>query len=236
MLTAAGRTSSAKIFERQVEVGIANLAEDSRARRRRDRRVFLCGTDFGTQTSSFCSVKTFDSVEAALRRVLPTGFTKTPPGRPSSTPAARRSVLRVDDRRRDRHLNPGPMLGQRHGPADAEGEIQGRLVFWGGGVDTQRTLPFGTPAEVRAEVLERCEIFAGRRFRVSPRSITFRPTRRSIATSWRCSTRSRNWTAALSLRGAYCLSIAAPKSVRSQLLKLYDRHCEQSEAMTIEPS
>jgi formate--tetrahydrofolate ligase len=35
-----------------------------------------------------------------------------------------------------------------------------RLVFYGGGVNTQQTLPFGTPAEVRAEVLERCEVFA----------------------------------------------------------------------------
>jgi uroporphyrinogen-III decarboxylase len=33
------------------------------------------------------------------------------------------------------------------------------IVFWGGGVDTQKTLAFGTPDEVRAEVLERCEIF-----------------------------------------------------------------------------
>ncbi len=31
-----------------------------------------------------------------------------------------------------------------------------RLVFWGGGVDTQKTLPFGTPHEVRKEVLSRC--------------------------------------------------------------------------------
>lgn len=34
-----------------------------------------------------------------------------------------------------------------------------KLVFWGGGVDTQRTLPFGTPEEVRKEVKERCQIF-----------------------------------------------------------------------------
>jgi uroporphyrinogen-III decarboxylase len=32
------------------------------------------------------------------------------------------------------------------------------VVFWGGGVDTQRTLPFGTPHEVRAEVRERITI------------------------------------------------------------------------------
>ncbi|GAI01068.1 unnamed protein product, partial [marine sediment metagenome] len=34
-----------------------------------------------------------------------------------------------------------------------------RLVFWGGGVDTQRTLPFGSPEQVRREVAERCRIF-----------------------------------------------------------------------------
>lgn len=34
------------------------------------------------------------------------------------------------------------------------------LVFWGGGVDTQHVLPFGTPQQVREQVLRRCEIFA----------------------------------------------------------------------------
>ena len=33
-------------------------------------------------------------------------------------------------------------------------------MFWGGGVDTQQTLPFGTPQEVRDEVRERIETFA----------------------------------------------------------------------------
>jgi len=35
-----------------------------------------------------------------------------------------------------------------------------RMTFWGGGVDTQKTLPFGTPGEVREQVLRRCEVFA----------------------------------------------------------------------------
>ena len=34
-----------------------------------------------------------------------------------------------------------------------------RVVFWGGGVDTQITLPFGTPEEVKAEVMQRGQIF-----------------------------------------------------------------------------
>jgi len=33
------------------------------------------------------------------------------------------------------------------------------ITFWGGGVDTQKTLPFGTTKEVREEVEERMKIF-----------------------------------------------------------------------------
>jgi uroporphyrinogen-III decarboxylase len=32
-------------------------------------------------------------------------------------------------------------------------------VFWGGGVDTQKTLMFGAPGQVKEEVKKRCEIF-----------------------------------------------------------------------------
>jgi uroporphyrinogen decarboxylase len=34
------------------------------------------------------------------------------------------------------------------------------LVFWGGGVDTQRILPFGTPEEVREDVKRRIDTLA----------------------------------------------------------------------------
>jgi uroporphyrinogen-III decarboxylase len=35
-----------------------------------------------------------------------------------------------------------------------------QVTFWGGGVDTQQTLPFGTTNEVRREVRVRLETFA----------------------------------------------------------------------------
>ena len=35
-----------------------------------------------------------------------------------------------------------------------------KLVFWGGGVDTQRMLPYGTPEEVAAQVKERIDILS----------------------------------------------------------------------------
>ena len=44
-------------------------------------------------------------------------------------------------------------------PARSSSNYGDKLVFWGGGVDTQKTLPFGTPQEVRDQVRERIEIF-----------------------------------------------------------------------------
>ncbi len=40
-------------------------------------------------------------------------------------------------------------------PRDLKTQFGDKLTFWGGGVDTQRTLPFGTPEEIRAEALVR---------------------------------------------------------------------------------
>jgi len=45
-------------------------------------------------------------------------------------------------------------------PAKLKREFGDRIVFSGGGVDTQKTLPFGTPEQVREEVLRRREVFA----------------------------------------------------------------------------
>ena len=37
-----------------------------------------------------------------------------------------------------------------------------KITFWGGGVDTQRTLPFGTTEQIKREVREHIRIFAPR--------------------------------------------------------------------------
>jgi len=57
-------------------------------------------------------------------------------------------------------LNPVQCSAAGMDPAHLKKTYGSRLVFWGGGVDTQKTLPFGAPDEVRREVLERCRIFS----------------------------------------------------------------------------
>jgi len=57
-------------------------------------------------------------------------------------------------------LNPVQCSAAGMEPRGLKERYGDRIVFWGGGIDTQQVLPFGTPAEVRAQVLERCEIFS----------------------------------------------------------------------------
>jgi hypothetical protein len=48
-----------RIFERQTEIALGNLEKIAARVGDRVQAVFLCGTDFGTQSSQFCSVPTF---------------------------------------------------------------------------------------------------------------------------------------------------------------------------------
>ena len=56
-------------------------------------------------------------------------------------------------------LNPVQTSAANMAPEMLKREFGKDITFWGGGVDTQHVLPFGTPEEVRRQVLERCEIF-----------------------------------------------------------------------------
>lgn len=51
------------------------------------------------------------------------------------------------------------MLGRGDGRTQLEREFGQDLVFWGGGVDTQKTMAWGKPEEVYREVRERIRIF-----------------------------------------------------------------------------
>jgi hypothetical protein len=57
-------------------------------------------------------------------------------------------------------INPVQTSAAGMDPAWLKERFGGSVVFWGGGVDTQRTLPFASPEEVAAEVRERIRILA----------------------------------------------------------------------------
>jgi uroporphyrinogen decarboxylase len=57
-------------------------------------------------------------------------------------------------------LNPVQTTAAGMEPGRLKAEFGDRLVFWGGGIDTQTVLPFGSLDEIRSQVKERIQILA----------------------------------------------------------------------------
>ena len=149
------------VFTRQCEIALGRLAQLHAAVGNAIDIIYLCGTDFGTQASRFCSLETFDRLWAPhYRRLNDWVHRQTTWKTMKHTCGAVESLLsRLCDVGFD-IFNPVQCSAAGMEPRTLKQRYGDRLVFYGGGVNTQQTLPFGTPAEVRAEVLERCEIFA----------------------------------------------------------------------------
>jgi uroporphyrinogen decarboxylase len=56
-------------------------------------------------------------------------------------------------------LNPVQTSAEHMDPVQLKKQYGDRVVFWGGGIDSQHTLPFATPDKVRDEVRQNLEIF-----------------------------------------------------------------------------
>ena len=150
-----------QVFERQCEVAVANLVKVYAAVGDNVQAVFICGTDFGTQTSSFCSVKTFNNLYAPYYKRVNDWIHQHTPWKTfkHSCGAVSKFIPALMEAGFD-ILNPVQCSATGMEPEQLKANFGQSIVFWGGGVDTQKVLPFGTPAEVREQVLRRCEIFA----------------------------------------------------------------------------
>jgi len=149
-----------RVFAAQVEIAIENMALiHARVGDRLD-AVMTCGTDFGTQTSAFCSVDTFEGLWSPYYRQINdwihdnTGWKTFK----HSCGSVERFMGSFIDCGFD-IINPVQCSATNMEPEHLKREYGRDLVFWGGGVDTQHTLPFGTTDEVRDQVLSRCEVF-----------------------------------------------------------------------------
>jgi hypothetical protein len=149
------------VFSRQCEIALANLARIHARVGNSVDVVFICGTDFGTQTSTFCSLDTFRELWFPYYKLVNDWVHEN-----TTWKTFKHSCGSVENFLGSfiecgfDILNPVQCSAAHMEPDHLKREYGRHLVFWGGGVDTQGTLPFGTPAQVREEVLQRCEIFA----------------------------------------------------------------------------
>lgn len=159
--TAARQNYLHAVFEKQIDIALENLEKIYAVVGEAVGLVYICGTDFGTQSSTFCSPETFEALyKPYYRRVCDWIHGNTGWKVYKHTDGAIKSLIpHFIDAGID-ILNPIQWNASGMDPTILKREFGKDMVFWGAAVDTQKTLPFGTPAEVRTEVLANLEIFS----------------------------------------------------------------------------
>jgi hypothetical protein len=149
------------VFAAQCEIALQNLERIHARIGDSIDVVMLCGTDFGTQTGAFCSVGTFRELWFPYYERINDWIHARTTWKTfkHSCGSVERFVPSFIECGFD-ILNPVQCSAANMEPAKLKAKYGDDIVFWGGGVDTQKTLPFGRPEEVRRQVLERLEIFS----------------------------------------------------------------------------
>jgi len=150
-----------QVFEGQCEIALDNLARIAKAVGDRPQVLFVTGTDLGTQRGPFCSTPTYRALFAPFHARVNTWVHEHTVWKTFIHTCGGVEPLIEDfiDAGFD-ILNPVQFSADGMDPRELKRKYGGRITFWGGAVDTQKTLPFGTPDEVRAEVRERLELLA----------------------------------------------------------------------------
>jgi uroporphyrinogen-III decarboxylase len=148
------------IFDIQAEVTIKNYELCWQAVGDKADIVVVSGTDFGTQRGPYMSVDMFRNFYKPYHKKLNDWIHKNTTWKTFYHSCG--SIIDLLDDFIDSGvdiMNPVQCSAAGMEPNNLKAKYGDKLVFWGGGIDTQKTLPFGTPEQVRNEVKERMQIF-----------------------------------------------------------------------------
>ncbi|MBL8230760.1 MAG: methyltransferase, partial [Bryobacterales bacterium] len=126
------------VFQGQCDIALRNLERIAARVGNRVDVLNVCGTDFGTQTSSFCSVATFRELWLPYYQRITQWIHANTTWRTfkHSCGAVAKFIPEFLEAGFD-ILNPVQCSATGMDPAVLKENYGGRLVFWGGGVDTQ---------------------------------------------------------------------------------------------------
>ncbi len=150
-----------RVFELQCEIAIENLEKIYSVVGNRIAAVFVTGADFGMQAGPMISNTTYRKLYRPFHESVNdwvhenTGWKTFIHSCGSVEPLIKEFIEAGFD-----ILNPVQTSAANMGPHNLKEKYGDRMTFWGGGIDTQTTLPFGTPDQVRREVQERIRVFA----------------------------------------------------------------------------
>jgi hypothetical protein len=149
----------AELFDRQTDIAVENLKTLYGIFGDSIDAVYMCGTDLGTQDSQFCSPETFDKLYLPYYKKMNdwihrnTGWKTFKHSCGAVLPLIPKFIEAGFD-----ILNPVQINAKDMDPVILKERFGDKITFWGGGIDTQKTLSFGTPADVEKQVLNQCRI------------------------------------------------------------------------------
>ena len=144
-----------EVFERQSQVGIENLRRIHEVVGEQVAVTVVTATDFGAQNGLFQSRECYRDLYMPFHsRVNDWVHSNTLWKTFIHTCGAIADLIPDFIEARFDVLNPLQISAEGMDRDFLKREYGADITFWGGGIDTQKTLPFGTPAQVRAEVRE----------------------------------------------------------------------------------
>ena len=158
--TVARRDYVYRVFERQCEVALANLEKLHQRLGNKVQVTLITGADFGAQNSLFISKQSYRDLFKPFHKAINDWLHRNTDWKTFIHSCGSVVGLIPDFIEAGFDiLNPVQTAAAGMDPKGLKERFGEQIVFWGGGVDTQRTLPFGTPEEVKTEVRDRVEIF-----------------------------------------------------------------------------
>ncbi|MDH7501550.1 MAG: uroporphyrinogen decarboxylase family protein [Verrucomicrobiota bacterium] len=149
------------VFERQCAIALGNIDVLIDMFGDLVQVAYITGTDFGTQRGPFISRAAYRELYQPFHRVINDHIHRHTRWKTliHSCGSVYQLIPDFIEAGFD-ILNPVQCSAADMDAARLKREFGKDIVFWGGGVDTQRTLAFGTPAQVHDEVRQRLDIFS----------------------------------------------------------------------------
>jgi hypothetical protein len=140
-----------EIYDRQTDIAVENLKKLYGIVGNHIDVVYMCGNDFGTQQSTFLDLPTFRDLYLPYYRKMNDWIHSNTPWKTfkHSCGAVEPLIEGFIEAGFD-ILNPVQISASGMDPKRLKDSYGDRIVFWGGGVDTQQVLAFGTPGDVKS--------------------------------------------------------------------------------------
>ncbi len=148
-----------EIYDRETDIAIENLEKLYNVIGNKIDVVYICGADFGTQNSTFCSPETFSRVWVPYYEKVNDWIHQNTQWKTfKHSCGSVESLLSLFIEAGFDIINPVQINASGMDPVLLKQKYGDDIIFWGGGVDTQGVFAFGTPDQVKEQVKRQCDI------------------------------------------------------------------------------